>query len=136
MRGELLLIIEQIDALDQSAQAGKATIVGCELFHVREIEMDRRFIRREFERSLERPLAMEQPEHDLRPFQASAVQSTERRAISIGVVAAIHVVAIYALATGLASQLVQKGLEEIKAEVLGLGSTAEPRTGGVRRILR
>jgi protein TonB len=61
---------------------------------------------------------MEQPEHDLRPFQASAVQSTERRAISIGVVAAIHVVAIYALATGLASQLVQKGLEEIKAEVV------------------
>ena len=61
---------------------------------------------------------MEQPEHDLRPFQATAVQSTERRAISIGVVAAIHVVAIYALATGLASQLVQKGLEEIKAEVV------------------
>src|SRR3954469_21801654 len=61
---------------------------------------------------------MEQPEHDLRPFQATTVQSTERRAISIGVVAAIHVVAIYALATGLASQLVQKGLEEIKAEVV------------------
>src|SRR5947199_6607148 len=61
---------------------------------------------------------MDQPEHDLRPFQATAVQSTERRAISIGVVAAIHVVAIYALATGLASQLVQKGLEEIKAEVV------------------
>src|SRR5436309_9047494 len=61
---------------------------------------------------------MEQPEHDLRPFQASTVQSTERRAISIGVVAVIHVVAIYALATGLASQLVQKGLEEIKAEVV------------------
>src|SRR3954462_11837538 len=61
---------------------------------------------------------MDQPAHDLRPFQSSAVQSTEKRAISIGVVAAIHVVAIYALATGLASQLVQKGLEEIKAEVV------------------
>jgi protein TonB len=61
---------------------------------------------------------MEQPTHDLRPFQSTAVQSTERRAISVGVVALIHAVAIYALATGLASQLVQKGLEEIKAEVV------------------
>jgi protein TonB len=61
---------------------------------------------------------MDQPAHDLRSFQSSAVQSTERRAISIGVVALIHVAAIYALATGLASQLVQKGLEEIKAEVV------------------
>jgi protein TonB len=61
---------------------------------------------------------MDQPTHDLRSFQSSAVQSTERRAISIGVVALIHVAAIYALATGLASQLVQKGLEEIKAEVV------------------
>jgi protein TonB len=61
---------------------------------------------------------MEQPAHDLRPFQSTAVKSTERRAFSIGIVALIHVVAIYALATGLASQLVQKGLEEIKAEVV------------------
>jgi protein TonB len=61
---------------------------------------------------------MEQPAHDLRPFQSTTVQSTERRAISIGVVAMIHAVAIYALATGLASQLVQKGLDEIKAEVV------------------
>lgn len=61
---------------------------------------------------------MEQPAHDLRPFQSSAVQSTERRGVSIAVVAAIHVVAIYALATGLASQLVQKGEEIIKAEVI------------------
>src|ERR1043165_3469011 len=61
---------------------------------------------------------MEQPAHDLRPFQASAVQSTERRGCSIVVVGLIHVAAIYALATGLASQLVQKGLEEIKAEVV------------------
>jgi len=61
---------------------------------------------------------MEQPAHDLRPFQSTAVQSTERRAISIGVVAVIHAVAIYALATGLASQLVRKGLEEIEAKVV------------------
>src|SRR6185503_5944899 len=71
---------------------------------------------------------MDQPEHDLRPFQASAVQSTERRAISIGVVAAIHVAAIYALATGLASQLVQKGLEEIKAEVVQEKPPDMPKT--------
>jgi len=61
---------------------------------------------------------MDQPEHDLRPFQATAVQSTERRAISIGVVALIHVVAIYALATGLASQLMHRGEEIIKAEIV------------------
>lgn len=61
---------------------------------------------------------MEQPAHDLRATQPSTVQSTERRAISIGVVAAIHVVAIYALATGLASQLVNKTLEEIKVAVV------------------
>src|SRR2546423_4291742 len=60
---------------------------------------------------------MEQPAHDLRPFQSTAVQSTERRAISIGVVAAIHAVAIYALATGLASQLVHK-VYEIEAKVV------------------
>jgi periplasmic protein TonB len=61
---------------------------------------------------------MEQPTHDLRPFAATTVQSTERRAISIGVVALIHVVAIYALATGLARQLVNKGEEIIKAEIV------------------
>jgi protein TonB len=56
------------------------------------------------------------------------VQSTERRAISVGVVALIHVVAIYALATGLASQLVQKGLEEIKAEVVQEKPPDMPKT--------
>jgi periplasmic protein TonB len=71
---------------------------------------------------------MDQPAHDLRPFQSTPVQSTERRAISIGVVAAIHVVAIYALATGLASQLVQKGLEEIKAEVVQEKPPDVPKT--------
>jgi periplasmic protein TonB len=60
---------------------------------------------------------MEQPAHDLRPFQSTVVQSTERRAISVGVVAVIHAVAIYALATGLASQLVHK-VSEIEAKVV------------------
>ncbi len=60
---------------------------------------------------------MEQPAHDLRPFQSTVVQSTEKRAISIGVVAVIHAIAIYALATGLASQLVHK-VSEIEAKVV------------------
>ncbi|MBV8799786.1 MAG: TonB family protein [Alphaproteobacteria bacterium] len=56
------------------------------------------------------------------------MQSTERRAISVAVVAGIHVLAIYALATGLASQLVQKGLEEIKAEVVQEKPPDMPKT--------
>lgn len=71
---------------------------------------------------------MEQPEHDLRPFQSSMVQSTERRGVSIVVVGLIHVAAIYALATGLASQLVQKGLDEIKAEVVQEKPPDTPKT--------
>src|SRR5438045_8788922 len=59
---------------------------------------------------------MEQPTHDLRPFQT--VQANPRRVVSLSAVALIHVAAMYALASGLASSLVQKGLEEIKAEVV------------------
>jgi protein TonB len=59
---------------------------------------------------------MEQPTHDLRPFQT--LQANPRRVVSLTAVALIHIVAIYALASGLASSLVQKGLEEIKAEVV------------------
>lgn len=59
---------------------------------------------------------MEQPTHDLRPFQT--VQANPRRVVSLTAVALIHIAAIYALASGLASSLVQKGLEEIKAEVV------------------
>jgi periplasmic protein TonB len=71
---------------------------------------------------------MEQPTHDLRPFQASTVQGTERRAISIGIVALIHVLAIYALATGLARQLVNKGEEIIKAEIVKEKPPEQPKT--------
>lgn len=71
---------------------------------------------------------MDQPAHDLRPFQSSAVQSTERRGISIAVVAAIHLVAIYALATGLASRLVNEGLKEIKVEVVKEKPPDMPKT--------
>jgi len=69
---------------------------------------------------------MEQPTHDLRPFQT--VQANPRRVVSLTAVALIHVVAIYALASGLASSLVQKGLEEIKAEVVKEKPPDVPKT--------
>ena len=59
---------------------------------------------------------MHQPEHDLRPFQASV--ASPRRFISVGLVALLHVVIIYALATGLAANLVSKLPTELKAEVV------------------
>lgn len=59
---------------------------------------------------------MQQPAHDLRPFQASIV--SPRRFISIGLVGLLHVIMIYALATGLAQQLVKKLPDEFKAEVV------------------
>lgn len=59
---------------------------------------------------------MQQPAHDLRPFQASIV--SPRRFVSIGLVGLLHVIMIYALATGLAQQLVKKLPDEFKAEVV------------------
>ena len=61
---------------------------------------------------------MEQPLHDLRPFQQSAAQATPRRALSIGLVILIHGLAIYGLATGLAQNLYRKTVQEFKAEVI------------------
>jgi len=59
---------------------------------------------------------MQQPQHDLRPFQTSIV--SPRRYVSIGLVGLIHVVVIWALATGLAQSVFNKPLEMIKAEVV------------------
>jgi protein TonB len=59
---------------------------------------------------------MQQPEHDLRPFQASA--ASPRRYISFAVVAALHIVVIYALAAGLAAKVIAKLPTELKAEVV------------------
>jgi protein TonB len=59
---------------------------------------------------------MQQPSHDLKAFQSSV--ASPRRFLSIGAVAALHVVAIWALATGLAARLLEKPLEELKAEVV------------------
>jgi len=69
---------------------------------------------------------MQQPEHDLRPFQASI--ASPRRFISIGLVAALHVVIIYALASGLAARMVNKLPDELKAEVVQQKPPEEEKT--------
>jgi protein TonB len=55
---------------------------------------------------------MQQPDHDLRI--APTAQATPRRLISLALVGIIHVVLIYALVSGLAQNLVKKGIQEIK----------------------
>lgn len=69
---------------------------------------------------------MQQPEHDLRPFQASV--ASPRRFISFGLVAVLHVVIIYALASGLAARMVNKQLDELKAEVVQQKPPEEEKT--------
>ncbi|HEY1613735.1 MAG TPA: TonB family protein [Rhizomicrobium sp.] len=59
---------------------------------------------------------MDQPAHDLRPFQPG--RAPGHRIISFGLVAALHLVFIYALATGLAQNLIMKLPQEFKAEVI------------------
>src|SRR5579871_2020477 len=61
---------------------------------------------------------MEQPVHDLRSHVPTAVENTGRRTIILIGVGILHVGLIWALVVGLASGIVQKGLEEIKAEVV------------------
>jgi protein TonB len=59
---------------------------------------------------------MDQPLHDLRPFKTG--QAPGYRFLSIGFVALLHVVAIWALATGLIQNLASKLPQEFKAEVI------------------
>lgn len=59
---------------------------------------------------------MLQPSHDLRGL--SGTQATPRRFISIGLVAGLHLLLIYALATGLAANLIPKVEQIIKAQVV------------------
>src|SRR5476651_1835698 len=61
---------------------------------------------------------MEQPKHDLRSHIPTAVENTSRRTIILIGVGIMHVGLIWALIVGLASGIVQKGIEEIKAEVV------------------
>lgn len=69
---------------------------------------------------------MQQPTHDLRPFQASIV--SPRRFVSLGLVGVLHVVLIWALATGLANQLIQKLPDELKTEVVKQKPPEEEKT--------
>ncbi len=59
---------------------------------------------------------MDQPLHDLRPFKVA--HATSHRFVSIALVALLHVFAIYALASGLAQNLLSKLPQEFKAEVI------------------
>lgn len=59
---------------------------------------------------------MDQPLHDLRPFKVGHASS--HRVVSIGFVVLLHVVAIWALATGLIQNLASKLPQEFKAEVI------------------
>lgn len=59
---------------------------------------------------------MDQPLHDLRPFRVGHAPS--HRVFSIGFVVLLHVVAIWALATGLIQNLASKIPTEFKAEVI------------------
>jgi protein TonB len=59
---------------------------------------------------------MDQPLHDFKPFQVAHANS--HRVVSIGAVALFHVLAIYALASGLAQNLMAKLPQEFKAEVI------------------
>jgi len=59
---------------------------------------------------------MDQPLHDFKPFEVGHANS--HRVVSIGAVALLHVFAIYALASGLAQNLISKLPQEFKAEVI------------------
>jgi protein TonB len=59
---------------------------------------------------------MQQPEHSLKQFQST--QATPRRFASLIAVGGLHVIIIVALATGLASQLMQKPPTDLTTEVI------------------
>ena len=69
---------------------------------------------------------MQQPQHDLRPFEVSA--ASPRRFVSIGAVAVFHLVVIYALASGLASQMIDKLPDDIKADIVKEKPPETPKT--------
>ena len=59
---------------------------------------------------------MQQPSHDLKAFQTSA--ASPRRFMSIGAVILLHVILIYALASGLASNMAQKVIQDVQVAVV------------------
>ncbi|HUJ46903.1 MAG TPA: energy transducer TonB [Rhizomicrobium sp.] len=67
---------------------------------------------------------MEQPEH----LRLQSAQAAPRQLVSIGVVVAIHLVAIWAFATGLATKLIHQADQIIKVEVVKEPPPAAPKT--------
>lgn len=69
---------------------------------------------------------MQQPQHDLRPFEVSA--ASPRRFVAGIAVAALHVVVIIALASGLAARLGDKIPQDIKADIVQQKPPDQPKT--------
>jgi protein TonB len=69
---------------------------------------------------------MQQPQHDLRAFQVSP--ASPRRIVSIGAVAVLHLLVIYALASGLAAQLIDQIPADIKADIVKEKPPEQPKT--------
>jgi protein TonB len=69
---------------------------------------------------------MQQPQHDLRALQVAP--ASPRRFVSIGAVALLHILVIYALASGLAAQLVDKIPQDIKADIIKDKPPEQPKT--------
>jgi protein TonB len=68
---------------------------------------------------------MEQPHHDLRPFQT---QAAPRRIMALTAAVILQVGIIYALASGLASQLIEKLPDDIKADIVKEKPPETPKT--------
>ncbi|MGN6514553.1 MAG: energy transducer TonB [Rhizomicrobium sp.] len=68
---------------------------------------------------------MEQPFHDLKPFQA---QATPRRIMALGAAVILQLGIIYALATGLAQQMVEQLPQDIKADIVKEKPPEQPKT--------
>jgi protein TonB len=68
---------------------------------------------------------MEQPQHDLRPFQT---QAAPRRVVAFTAAVVLQVAIIYALASGLASQIIEKLPDDIKADIVKEKPPETPKT--------
>ena len=68
---------------------------------------------------------MQQPQHDMRAFQTSA--ASPRRFVTVGIVAALHLFVLWALATGLAARLADKIPEDIKADIVKEAPPQQPK---------
>jgi protein TonB len=68
---------------------------------------------------------MEQPLHDLKPFQA---QNTPRRVLAFGAAVVLQLGIIWALATGLAQQLVEKLPQDITTDIVKEKPPEQPKT--------